>query len=106
MAKSTRVERSIIIEKTERSDTTNLHSSIFNIQFRLVRVGSYTTVIKPGDNATHQRFIDPVFGFLPEQCIDSALDGLTLITVQPSVPVVYRIPGAENQIFAGTIDTP
>jgi hypothetical protein len=32
-----RVERSIQIEKTERSDTTNLHSSIFNLQFRLVR---------------------------------------------------------------------
>ncbi len=44
------VERSILIEKTERaysaemaikagSDTTNLQSSIVNIQFRLVRVG-------------------------------------------------------------------
>jgi hypothetical protein len=32
---------SILIEKTERSDTTNLQSSIVNIQFRLVRVGSY-----------------------------------------------------------------
>ena len=30
---------SILIEKTERSDTTNLQSSIFNIQFQLVRVG-------------------------------------------------------------------
>jgi hypothetical protein len=29
----------ILIEKTERSDTTNLQSSIVNIQFRLVRVG-------------------------------------------------------------------
>jgi hypothetical protein len=27
------VERSILIEKTERSDTTNLQYSIFNIQF-------------------------------------------------------------------------
>ena len=34
-----RVEQSILIEKTERSDTTNLQSSIVNIQFRLVRVG-------------------------------------------------------------------
>ena len=32
---------SILIEKTERSDTTNLQASIFNIQFRLVRVGYY-----------------------------------------------------------------
>jgi len=31
----------IKIEKTERSDTTNLQSSIFNLQFRLVRVRLY-----------------------------------------------------------------
>ena len=30
---------SIYIEKTERSDTTNLQYSIVNLQFRLVRVG-------------------------------------------------------------------
>ena len=32
------VERSVSIEKTARSDTTNLQYSIVNIQFRLVRV--------------------------------------------------------------------
>jgi hypothetical protein len=31
------------MEKAERSDTTNLQSSIVNIQFRLVRVGLKTT---------------------------------------------------------------
>ena len=47
------VERSILIEKTERayfaklatqakSDTTNLQFSIVNIQFRLVRVGIFS----------------------------------------------------------------
>jgi hypothetical protein len=34
---------STYIEKTERSDTTNLQSSIINIQFRLVRVGIHLT---------------------------------------------------------------
>jgi hypothetical protein len=49
------VERSILIEKTERSDTTNLQYSIANLQFpdkagftlrynRLVRVGIYFDV--------------------------------------------------------------
>ena len=32
---------STYIEKTERSDTTNLQSSIVNIQFRLVRVRDF-----------------------------------------------------------------
>ncbi len=41
-----RVERSILIEKTERSDTTNLQSSIVNIQFRLVRVGLKDVPVK------------------------------------------------------------
>ena len=30
---------SILIEKTERSDSTNLQSSIVNLKFRLVRIG-------------------------------------------------------------------
>jgi hypothetical protein len=30
--------QSIYFEKTERSDTTNLHSSIVNIHFRLARL--------------------------------------------------------------------
>ena len=34
---------SIYIEKTELSDTTNLQSSIFKIQFRLVGVGVIVT---------------------------------------------------------------
>jgi len=38
---------SILIEKTERSDTTNLQYSIVNIQFRLVRVG----ILKQGNLA-------------------------------------------------------
>jgi hypothetical protein len=38
---------SIYIEKTERSDTTNLQSSIVNIQFRLVRVGYLVLGINP-----------------------------------------------------------
>jgi hypothetical protein len=42
-------------EKTERSDTTNLQSSIVNIQFRLVRVG----IIKIFFNLVQQYLVHP-----------------------------------------------
>ena len=57
-----RVERSILIEKTERSDTTNLQYSIFNIQFRLARVGCYSyqaTVLRRICYQAHIKYLIP-----------------------------------------------
>jgi hypothetical protein len=55
---------------------------------------SDTAIAESGHNAAYQGFIDPVFGFLPEQDINLILNALALIAVQPSVPVVSSIPGA------------
>ena len=47
---------SIYIEKTERSDTINLQSSVFNLHFRLIRIGlltkltSHTVNVNPDNN--------------------------------------------------------